>query len=86
MTSLVHVQGVEGSKRGWTLLAGVGEGVGEVPALYVVAHIAEAVVAEVATDTTGWLPRLATSGHIHVEVFWLCDWTYEIRNDNINIK
>ena len=43
-------------------------------ALYVVAHIAEAVVAEVATDTTGWLPRL-TSGHIHIEVFWLCDST-----------
>ena len=57
MCPLVHIEGIVSSKLLGTIPAGVGERVGEVLALDVVAHVAHGVVGELHTDTAGWLPR-----------------------------
>ena len=80
MGPLVHVEGIVSSKLLGTIPAGVGEGVGEVSALDVVADVAHGVVGELVTDTAGGLPRGMISCHVNIEVFWLCKITLNIGN------
>ena len=80
MCPLVHIEGIVSSKLLGTIPAGVGERVGEVLALDVVAHVAHGVVGELETHTAGGLPRGMLSCHVNIEVFWLCKITLNIGN------
>jgi len=54
----VPLQGLPGGHGLVAVVTGVGEGVGEVPALYVVDHIDNRLVDKLVADATGGHPRL----------------------------
>ena len=73
--SLMHVEGIEGSKHCGTLSACVRESIWKMFALNVVAHIAHRVVGELFTDGARRFPSCSVSCHINIEVLRLCKFT-----------
>ena len=82
MCSLMHVKSIEGSKKCWTLSTGERECIWKMSTFNMVADIAHGVIGELLTDGAQWFASCFISGHIHIEVLGLRDFTLNKNNQH----